>query len=203
MPNGNGGVADVSYANTDYYSAGNRLSFSSEMKPIFSENKFNCCLPSGPAPAGTTNEQCCSGQYTQVGGPGRCCLPANADVTVYTNRYVSSEGATINGQPISDQQIDPLTGNIKKEVVMQIAKNICCSGQATFGKAISELPIYFGDNNVASPAKMTRRFIENDVTDEPAYSIFHEAGRKWNNHVYCLDINAGGDGGSGGTATQN
>ncbi len=197
------GKSDSSYNGTDYYSAANDVNF--KMSPIFSKNKFNCCIPSGPAPDGTTNEQCCTGQYTKVGGPGRCCLPANTDVTVYTNRYVSSEGATINGQPISDNDIDPLSGSVKKEIVLQMASNLCCSGQAKYGEAISELPVYFDTDRVSTPPTLTRRFIESDTMDQPAYSIFHEYGRKWNNHVYCVDSSVSDGGGSdgGGGAVQN
>ena len=187
-----GGIvrADSLSNNIDYYSAGNVENFeidSNNLKRVFSENKFNCCLPAGPVPTGTSNEQCCTGQFTQTGDRGaRCCLPGNTDVTTYTNRYVSSEGATLNGMPIPDSDIDALTGNLKKETVLRLAQTICCSGQAEFGHAISILPIAVNGNQVTNPLQTTRRFIENEATDQGPISLF-EAGRKWNNHVYCVD----------------
>ncbi len=204
-PNGISGFADSTYDQVEYYSAANAENFEvgvGKMKRVFSENKFNCCKPAGPADVGTTNEQCCTGQFTTTGSGGpRCCLPGNTDVTVYTNRYVSSEGATLNGQPISDSDIDPLTGYIKKEIVLQLASRMCCSGNASFGFALGDFPISYDQSANTQSTQTTRRFIENNVSDQPGESAFN-AGLKWNDHVYCVDGQASGGSGSTGGATS-
>jgi hypothetical protein len=206
--NGFSGAADAEYAGVDYYSAGNMENFEvgpGAMKTIFSEDKFNCCIPAGPAAADTTNSECCTGQFTSVAGSSgvtgpRCCLPGNTDVTVYTNRYVSSEGATLNGQEITDAQVDPLTGYLKKEIVLQLAVQMCCSGQATFGSAIGDFADLADSSTGQVSPQTSRRFIEDASTDQPGASIFAN-GRKWNNHVYCLDSSTGTGGTTGGGAT--
>lgn len=209
------GVTDAIYSETGakYYSAastgtiannyadGNFEIGSTKLKKVFSENKFNCCIPTGvEVDSTTTNEQCCSGQVTNQGGPVRCCLDDFTDLSVYTNRYVSSEGAYFNGQEISDNDIDPLTGYIKKEIILQMAPTMCCSGQAAYGVAISKLYIPTPNGGVV-PDKYSRRWVYNsgsdDATDTGGVYTKFQAGAKWNNHVYCVP--SGFDGSSGGT----
>lgn len=162
------------------------------LKKVFSENEFNCCVPSGQEiPSTTTASQCCTGFSATISGLKRCCLPDFTNLTVYLNRYVSSEG---RGYP--DSAYDPATGYIKDPaIVQQIAsqKNLCCSGTVMTGVAISQLPIPLtgGTFKPADGGAMTRRFnyrtdeVDNNSESGSVGSIF-DAGVRWNNHVYCV-----------------
>lgn len=178
-----------------YYSAANytRMNMPTNgLKKVFSEDEFNCCIPSGQEiPSTSTSSQCCTGFAAEINGPKRCCLPDFTDVTVYLNRYVSSEG---RGLP--DSAYDPATGYIKNPGTVQLLaaqKNLCCSGRVMTGVAISQLPIPLRNGEYLPPdtANTTRRFayrtdeFDNAPETGSVGSIF-DAGVRWNNHVYCV-----------------
>ena len=213
------GIADVEFndgvANIDMYSAASYDNFeigTGKMKKVFSETEFSCCVPTGIEISDTVSAtDCCSGTATNEGGLARCCLQSYTDVSVYTNRYVSSEGAYLNGQKVSDDDIDPTTGYIKKEIVMQMAPTMCCSGKAAYGVVISELFIPIsGDGGEIGKLDVhtSRRWIDNENLDNAegigGKMTFFERGQKYNDHVYCIppdeDTGSGGSGGQGGTA---
>jgi hypothetical protein len=138
-----------------------------------------------------TSSQCCTGQVATSNNIRRCCLPDFTDVTVYLNRYVSSEGSGL-----SDSAYDPATGYIKdagvvKNIIAQ--KNLCCSGKAMTGVAISRLPIPLTDGTYKpfSSNTSTRRFnyrtdeVDNNPESGSVGTIF-DKGVRWNNHVYCV-----------------
>ncbi len=175
---------------TKLLSVASSTKFSTTVKKIFSEDQFNCCVPSGSeVPEGTTAEQCCTGNLANINGPLRCCLPDYTDVSMYLNRYVSSEG-----RGLSDSSYDTKTGYIKDPaIVLQKAANVCCSGKAAYGVAISNLHIPLVGGGIDPAAPKTRRFVyrddsvdnNNETTPKSVGSLF-EAGLKWNNHVYCI-----------------
>jgi hypothetical protein len=191
--------ADFFDGTNRYYSGTNYTNLrvsSAGLKKVFSEDEFNCCLPSGQElPATTNNAQCCTGLAVTIDSAKRCCLPDFTDVTVYLNRYVSSEG---KGLP--DSAYSPVTGYIKDPGQVQLMvsqKNLCCSGEAMTGVAISQLPIPIKDAS-GNPSYLppdssntTRRFtyMDNSVDNAPetggVQSLF-DAGVRWNNHVYCV-----------------
>lgn len=154
-----------------------------EIKQIFDPNKVNCCLPSGSqVDSSTTDDMCCTGKVFQ----NRCCLEDYTDVSVYLNRYVSSEAAHLN-----DTLIDPKTGYITDPgTVMQIAreKNLCCSGKLSYGHAIHKLMIPGAETE--SDAKTTRFVSSNNTTDNNSetgnIAEIYDKGVTWNNHVYCV-----------------
>lgn len=203
------GIADVEFDGKSYYSAASYDNFEmGEVKKIFSEDSFACCVPTGVEVDGSMpDSKCCSGQVNTENSVSRCCLNDYTDLSVYTNRYVSSEGAYINGQPISDSDIDPKSGYIRKELVMEMASTMCCSGTAAYGVAIGDYFIPMPDDSFLPNAK-TRRWINRETIDN--HGLFgnavekYNAGMKYNNHVYCVPQGAatGGDGG-GSTTTQN
>ena len=210
-----------------FYSAGNPNNFDlggdQGFKNIFDANKFNCCLPTGviyDTPETTSND-CCTGFLMQEGSnQGRCCLPDYTDVSVYTNRYVSSEGVNFPFLEIDDDDVDPVTGEISRELVLQMAGQMCCSGQAAYGKVIGELMIPLltiplddgsGGANGGNPSLTTRRWLYKNTIDAAsdvglAVPYFKE-GQKWNNHVYCVpgdnSSSGGGSATTGGAATSN
>jgi hypothetical protein len=186
-----------------YYSAINYTALNMEdptdknlMKKVFSESEFNCCIPSGQeVPDTTTAGQCCTGFKATV-GTQRCCLPDFTDITVYLNRYVSSEG---RGLP--DTAYDPKTGYIKDPGQVQLMaaqKNLCCSGNAMIGVAVSQLSIPLPDGTFAAPnsSTTTKRFTYRDdiVDNNPETGSIgdtFDAGVRWNNHVYCVPAGFG------------
>ena len=174
----------------------NYNAFATPIKKVFAESEFNCCIPTGkPVPQGTTNEQCCTGLVTNKGFSStlRCCLDDYTDVTLYTNRLVSSEG---RGLP--DSAYDPETGYIKDRGLVQTMaanKAMCCSGKMAYGVAIRKLPIPLeGGQYVDEADAYTRRFTDssglpdNNNAVGPIGSLF-DAGVRWNDHLYCVPVN--------------
>jgi hypothetical protein len=189
------GTADFEANGKYYYSGTNYTQLNvgnNGLKKIFSENEFNCCIPSGQeVPEGTTPGQCCTGFVVTATAPRRCCLPDFTNVTVYLNRYVSSEG---RGLP--DSAYDTATGYIKEPGQAQLLaaqKNLCCSGETATGVAISQLPIPLTDGTFKprDSGSTTRRFtyrtdaVDNNEESGSVGSVF-DAGVRWNNHVYCV-----------------
>lgn len=181
-----------------FYSAASYTKFDmTTLKKVFSENEFNCCVPTGQqVPDTTTASQCCTG-FVASSGTRRCCLPDFTDVTVYLNRYVSSEG---RGLP--ESAYDPKTGYIKdpgQVLSLVSSKNLCCSGKAIIGVAVSQLSIPLRNNQFPLPATFTstsRRFNyrtdDVDNNDETgSVGSFFDAGIRWNNHVYCVPESMG------------
>jgi hypothetical protein len=190
--------ADFKDSTGTYYSASSygklnmELSSKNSMKKVFSENEFNCCIPTNQELSDkTTASQCCTGFIANVNGPKRCCLPDFTDLTVYLNRYVSSEG---RGLP--DSAYDPKTGYIKdpgQVQAMAVQKNLCCSGKVMIGVAVNQLSIPLNGGLIRPPDTntTTRRFnyrtdnVDNNAETGSVGSIF-DAGVRWNNHVYCV-----------------
>ncbi|MFZ4715158.1 MAG: hypothetical protein ACOYL6_15660 [Bacteriovoracaceae bacterium] len=172
------------------YSANDGNNFNSGIKQIFSDKEFNCCIGTDKTelPDTVTSDMCCTG--TKFADEKRCCLPDFTDVSVYLNRYVSSEGAGL-----SSSAYDANTGYIKDAGATYLlaqakggGKSICCSGKMAYGRAIAALRVPGADSKTD---KTTRRFAYNNTnTDndtaqgEPSASF--DKGVRWNNHVYCV-----------------
>jgi hypothetical protein len=186
--------------NVSYYSGASYSKFNmgtGQLKKVFSENEFNCCIPSNQqVPDYTNASQCCTGYIGNINNIKRCCLPDYTDLTVYLNRYVSSEG---RGLP--DSAYDPKTGYIKDPGdVKRVAqtKNLCCSGTVMTGVAVSQLniPLIGGLYKPADQLSTSRRFnyrtdsVDNNPETGSIGSIF-DAGIRWNNHVYCVPAGFG------------
>jgi hypothetical protein len=167
-----------------------------KLKKVFSDNEFNCCTPAGGSvPKNANANSCCTGTISDDGGQGeaRCCLDDFSDVTVYLNRYVSSEG---RGLP--DSAYDITTGYIKdpgQVYAIAQAKNLCCSGNIVAGFAVRNLFIPLQGGTIL-PQAMTRRFVyrldaidNNDEGTGPIGTLF-DAGLKWNTHFYCAPADA-------------
>ncbi len=177
-----------------YYSAASYSKFemgANEIKKIFSESEFNCCIPSGQEITTTTTAaQCCTGNVSSGTGARRCCMPDFTDLTVYLNRYVSSEG---RGLP--DSAYDPRTGYIKDAAQVSLLaaqKSLCCSGKTMTGVAISKLSIpLLGGQYLPGDIATTKRFtyrtddVDNNAETGNVGAIF-DLGVRWNSHVYCV-----------------
>jgi hypothetical protein len=197
--------------NIPMYSAGNMNNFDlggdQGFKQIFSADTFNCCVPTGYVVEDhVDSNDCCTGLVTNTSIGRVCCLEDYTDLSVYTNRFVSSEGAKFQGFEISDDEIDPVTGYISRELVLQMGATMCCSGEAAYGTAIADLFIPLidtnGEANGTDPLYMSRRWLYKSgmdgASDVGNVVPYFNAGLRWNNHVYCVPsgYNDGGGGGS-------
>ena len=173
-----------------YFAANDKDNFDVDMKQLFSDKEFNCCIGSDKTnlPATVTSDMCCTG--TKYTAENRCCLPDYTDVSVYLNRYVSSEGAGL-----SSSSYDSETGYIKDVGAAYLlaqakggGQGICCSKQMAYGRAIATLTI----PGAASKTDTKRRRFAYDNTPadndssqgEPTKSF--DQGVRWNNHIYCV-----------------
>lgn len=159
--------------------ADDTANFSSTVKQVFSPNTVTCCLPTGTTVASTvTDSMCCTGKKLN----DKCCLPDFTNLTVYFNRYVSSEA-----KDLSTGHFDSRTGYLTSpDMVEQLAaqKNACCSGFTARGEAIGDLKIPGHEEK----ADRVRRFIynNNDSDNFNGAANAYDAGVRWNNHVYCV-----------------
>lgn len=185
-------VADFNSGSNNFYSASNPNLLNNMLKKVFSENEFNCCIPTNQeVPSMTTAEQCCTGYLSNRDNILRCCLQDYTNLSVYLNRYVSSEG---RGLP--DSAYDPDTGFIKDPGMVEIIavqKNLCCSGKIARGSAIGRLPIPTGPGTYApySQNLSAVRFVDGDdeVNDNSTTGYLatkYNRGVRWNTHVYCV-----------------
>ncbi len=209
-------VIDNTNGGKKYFSAASYDNFQMEvnqLKKVFSEDEFACCLPTGLAITDLSipESACCTGRMNALDANSNvCCLEDFTDLSVYTNRYVSSEGASFNGQDIEDSDIDPESGYIKPEKVLEMGPTMCCSGQATTGVALGLYYIPIEYTSISQDQAKTRRWLYDstlDNADEVGGGITkYNAGMKFNNHIYCVPPgfadssgnSGGGSGGSGG-----
>ncbi len=160
-----------------------------KLKRVFSESEFNCCIGAGGTlPQNANANMCCTGTATNDGDNGaRCCLDDFSDVTLYLNRYVSSEG---RGLPQSSY--DARSGYIKdpgQVLALARSKNLCCSGNIVAGSIVGDYFIPLQGGNRLPQAK-SRRFayrkdaLDNNSETGPIGDIY-DAGLRWNTHYYC------------------
>ncbi len=177
---------------TQGYYSGSQFGNFKSVKKIFKEDEVVSCLPAGTeVAAGTDATRCCTGFIKQKNGVNRCALDDYSDLSVYTNRYVSSEGSSV-----SDSQIDSQTGYIKDvSTLASLAclKSMCASGVMAQGVLISNLKIPGLEAENVSKS----RFLEGSVKADNANGVMDvfNAGLKLNNHLYCIPENLASSGG--------
>jgi hypothetical protein len=166
--------------NNEFYAADDLSNFDADKRNIFSKDQFSCCLPAGTeVPQGTNRDQCCTGFIN--GLTNRCALPDFTNVSLYLNRYISSEGAGL-----ADNLYDAESGFIKSSsFVEQLAcqKRICASGTLARGVVHSPLKVRGHENN----ERNFRRFLDgNDESNNfSGLATLFDEGLRWNNQVYC------------------
>ncbi|MBF0313469.1 MAG: hypothetical protein HQK50_04880 [Oligoflexia bacterium] len=172
-----------------YFSAGDITNFDQSfgLKMIFSPDKFASCLPTGVVYRGMniSNEMCCSGRVFKE----RCCLGDFADVSVFLNRYVSSEASSLD-----PSLFDYKTGTLNPGAVRQIAmlNRICCSdvlgnigGNAyKTGTAVMPLPVPGDSDPDHSAIEVRMRF--GYLSGDANVARFEEEKSRWNTHIYCI-----------------
>lgn len=179
-----GAVAEYSDASSGstlkLYSAVDETNFTG-MKKIFKSDEVVSCLPAGTiVAAGADPSLCCTGFINA----NRCQLNDYVDISVYTNRYVSSEARKL------DAGLVDTNGYIKDPgYVAQLAceKSMCASGKIAYGLLIS---------NLLTPGQPTNsakryRFLQNTAASDDFNKILtiYNNGLKLNNHAYCYPTN--------------
>ena len=153
--------------------------FQTNIKQVFSEDSFSCCIPAGETvDASVPADRCCSGFIAN----GKCALPDYTDLSVYYNRYVSSaaDGANPN-------LFDETTGYAKSPSTIEalaITQGVCASGQIFRGIALSPLKVPGHESK-----DFTRqRFLDgrDEANNQNGLADLYLAGLKWNTHVYCV-----------------
>ena len=180
--NATGSAADT---HPQFYSATDLNNFiapadDGDMKLVFSADKFTCCLPAATRmQPGDDPDLCCTGFIDPR--DNFCKLPDYTNLSVYTNRYVSSHAKDI---PIT--QVNPATGYLSQNQVEEMACNegLCASRTLAYGIALADLRVPGHENNRYT----VRRYVdgyERDTRGEGLARSFR-AGLRWNTHVYCI-----------------
>jgi len=153
------------------------------IRKIFSEDSISCCIPAGTE-VGTSADpdECCTGY---IGSTGYCQLPDYSNVSIYLNRYVSSEA-----QDESLNDFDANTGYLKSKVdVIRIActNKLCESNKVVEGISLSDLRTRGHEDNEGQQLK--QRFLDGDdkANNWENLSEIYDRGARWNTHLYCGD----------------
>ncbi|MBC7429716.1 MAG: hypothetical protein H7336_13955 [Bacteriovorax sp.] len=150
------------------------------MKQIFKPDEVVSCLPAGTQmKAGDDPGLCCTGMINSANL--KCQLADYIDLSVYTNRYVSSEA-----KKLSPTLFDT-NGYIRDPAYaanLACEKKMCASGVVTYGILISRLKT---PGQTSSDTK-NYRFLEGNSTvdDENGLLALFNKGLKINTHAYCL-----------------
>ncbi|AUN98117.1 hypothetical protein DOM21_10680 [Bacteriovorax stolpii] len=170
---------DSNTAPTMYsYSAVDNTNFQS-MKQIFKSDEVRGCLPAGTQmTTGADPALCCTGMINSK--TLKCQLDDYVDVSVYTNRYVSSEAKKLNITLFDSN------GYIKDPAYaanLACERQMCASGKLAYGILISRLKT---PGQESLPNKYFR-FLEGNTADNINKLLdIYNKGLKLNNHVYCI-----------------
>ncbi len=164
---------------------------------IFSENEFRCCVKLGQA--ASEDGKCCSGFRDSE---GMCKLPNGADLHVYFNKFVSSEGIgeDLPEGGLTDADFIPETGEpkVSSAVLSKIramGEAFCETGEVRGGAAFG---FFFPEPNNGA---YQHREAQSDINAARKYSIIDStrdfdpdslsgtspflAGYRWDHHLYC------------------
>lgn len=173
----NGGIL------THKFAANDMDNFDPIYKKVFSEDTVSCCLPIGSElEDGEDRNLCCSGFLDETGEKPTCALPDYTNLSVYFNRYVSSEAAGLD-----ETLFEPETGYFKSvDSVVELAcqVNACASNTVAFGVAVTPLAL----ENHVDTNKLFPRFIDSNklaTETEDEFAKIFEEGIRWNTQVYC------------------
>ena len=199
-------LIDLIYVNSSgetraYFNAANMDNFDEETKKIFDDDQVTCCLPTGVAyDHDITDDMCCTGKAYDDGDTvdSRCCLADYTNVSVYLNRFVSSEA-----NYLTDEMFDPLTGAIlDSSIAEQVAraKNMCCSGSYALGVAAGSLPVPNLIDGSSSTSAVRNRFIFSDESYDSPNNTYFDEGLRWPTDIYCVPAGVDTSSGSGSMA---
>lgn len=163
---------------TTYFSAADTTNFKS-YKQVFKADEVVSCLPAGTQmKTGDDPAKCCTGMINSE--TLKCQLADYIDVSIYTNRYISSEA-----KKLSLSLFDKY-GYIKDAAYaanLACEKSMCASGTLAYGILISKLKT---PGQTSVDAKYYR-FLEGNAADnENGLLDLYNKGLKLNNHIYCI-----------------
>lgn len=174
--------AEYSDGTGHYFSATDSDNFNEDnIKTVFSSDTLTCCLPAGTLMGSDGDpSECCTGY---IGSNKTCQLPNYSNVSLYLNRYVSSEA-----QDEGLGSFDPHTGYLRSSTdVIRIAcqKNICESGAVVPGVSLSSLRVRGHETSNFQK----QRFIDgnDESNDFSGFATIYDRGIRWNTHIYCTD----------------
>lgn len=177
---------------------------------VFSSKDFTCCTPLGKSTTAAT--KCCSG-YAVASSDGKssiCKLPRGADLNVYFNKFVSSEGVG-EDQPSgglivkgTDAEVDfnAYTGEPKfrgatYDKLVALGNSYCSSGLVITGGAFGAFPPepFSGSYTLQAestgnledyfPVSIVDSVLDFQTSDPTVGKVPFDAGNKWNHHYYC------------------
>ncbi|MBL6990309.1 MAG: hypothetical protein ISR65_11045 [Bacteriovoracaceae bacterium] len=169
-----------------YFSSTDKTNFRSNLKMIFSKDTISCCIGIGETTA-NSDDECCSGFKNPQ--DGRCALPDYTNVSLYFNRYISSEAKDLHDNLFDNSGYFTSTIENPSTKLQTIAclKHACASNTMAQGVVLSNL-LYPGAED---SGKKIRRYIDNDSRASNVNGIaqFYDAGLRWNNNLYCVPAN--------------
>lgn len=189
-------AAEYIEAGSQYYAANNITNFATpKIKQVFKSDEVVACLPAGTVVKSTDDPNlCCTGFSASVAGVLQCALKDFVDVSVYTNRYVSSEASSLN-----IDLFDSSTGYINDPMIaanFACQKKMCASGTIILGVLISKMVIT-GAESIDKPETRLSRFLEGQKTSDDLHGELglYNQGLKLNNHAYCFPKSSAGQAG--------
>lgn len=165
-------------AGATYLSAADTTNFKA-YKQVFKADEVVSCLPAGTQmKTGDDPAKCCTGMINAT--TLKCQLGDYIDVSIYTNRYVSSEAKKLS-TTLFDQN-----GYIKDAAYaasLACEKQMCASGTLAYGILISRLKT----PGLTDADTKYYRFLEGNAADNVNGLLdLYNKGLKLNNHVYCV-----------------
>ena len=169
--------------------------------PVFSGNKFLCCLGLGETTPNAS--RCCSGyakeeEKEEGEKTSTCLLPSGTNLHVYFNSFVSNEGRGDDqpGGGLVDDDFIPETGEPKNvqpvyDKLTALGEVYCQEGTLRQGAAFGEFSAepnegFFHHHNTSEEGRYY------SIVDSPkdkddnenGYTDFVK-GFRWNHHIYC------------------
>jgi hypothetical protein len=176
--------AEIHDGTNYYYSALDNSKLNPTFKRIFKADEIVACQPTGTIMASTTDfNLCCSGFINQTNK--QCALPDFVDLSIYTNKYVSSEASALNENLFN---ADGYINDPTYVAQLACAKQMCASGKITFGILISQLKI----PGLEAINNKYYRFLQGSPISDDAngFLSLYNKGLKLNNHAYCIPVNS-------------
>ena len=181
------------------------------INPIFSGHEFQCCLELGAESTDPT--KCCSNfaaARNEDDATLVCKLPTATNLSVYFNRFVSSDGKNEDASiGLTDDDFNPTTGeprmqNSTYQKLFALGEQHCENGAVRVGASFGEFTgepnggnVFEGIDGIVAPNVERRYGIVDSFNDfDPSFTTppsprslrFYNAGFKWTHHVYCSDL---------------
>jgi hypothetical protein len=185
---------------TDNANGAQRVTFQDQVQhaPVFSGHEFKCCTKLGERV--TSQDKCCSNFVVDNGDGLRCALPTGVNLSVYFNRFVSTEGVgedEPNGGLLDDDFI-PETGEPKNRAatldkIAELGLKYCANGEVRFGSTTGDFfaePFsgFYQQIRPLTPGSLYYSFIDSstDVDQDRDNGILRFLeGFRWSHHLYC------------------